>query len=411
MPGPQYTTCVQPENYKDYVIAPELIIAIPSIVAFIATGNIPALVIALGACLSAFHTAVTYMLHGKLICLPNADSACVIGTVANIEEVGQDKILFALIDNDFSINIVLQPFDTEAFGSAAAPNQELARQGPQGNLLKVQPNMPLEDNGSPKYGGYFSTWIHNHKNDQFYAYEGEFEQDGIKEWVKEHPETFGNWWSYRTLRLPVVHCECEGSRIHDVLDALESFPGGGSKFCKKNWFTKFLCKVVATLFLPYILAKVIYKWAAADGGDPDMARLDPGSGEIEVGDTLLIKGRWVYDAAHSGYNEIHAVSTIQKLLPRSYGLQVPPDIFGILYPTWCGLVRPIIAQLAVAPPTTGPPSPGPHPGKPPGQIIYFPNLLGMTPEQEELYNNQRRPDNRWQFHPAIDGCEPRAGKP
>lgn len=410
MPGPQYTTCVQPENYKDYVIAPELIIGIPAIVAFLATGNIPAAVIAMGAILSAFHTAVTYMLHGKLICLPNADNACVIGTVANIEEVGQDKNIISGIDNDFSINLVLQPFDTEVFFDQQAPNLDLARQGPQGNFLKVQPNMPLED-GLPKYGGYFSTWIENHNTGKFSPYEGEFEKDEIEEWVEEHPETFGKNWSFRTLRLPVLHCECEGTRIHDVMDALESFPGGGSKFCKKNWFTKFLCKAVATLFAPYIIAKMLYKWLAATGGDPDMARLDPGTGEIEVGDTLLIKGRWVYDAGHSGYNEIHAVRTIQKILPRTQGMQFPPQDFPQQLLTWCGLVSPIVAVIA-SPPTTGsPPSPGPPPGKPPGQIIYLPKLLGMTPEQEELYNNQRRPDNRWQFHPALDGCEPVAGKP
>ncbi len=407
MPGPQYTKCVLPENYKDYQIAPELVIGIPAVVAFLATGNIPAAVIALAAILSAFHTAVDYMLNGKLICLPNADNACVVGTVANIEEVGQDKNIISGIDNDFSINIILQPFDLDVFFDQQAPNLEIARNGLQGNYLRVQTNMPLGDDGAPRYGGYFSTWIKNHNNEQYYVYEGDFEEEKIKEWVKDHPEVFDKGWSYRSLRLPVLHCECEGTRIRDVLDAMESLPGGGSKFCKKNFFTKFFCKIVSTIGAPFVIAKVLYKWLAATGGDPDPARLDPETGEIEVGDTLLIKGRWVYDAAHSGYNEIHAVRTIQKVLPRSQGMQFPPQDMPQLLLTWCGFVSAIV--FPAGSPTTGSQQPK---GTPPDKIVVFKSKpLGMTPEQEKLYDNQRRPDNRWQFHPAIDGCEPVPGKP
>jgi hypothetical protein len=31
----------------------------------------------------------------------------------------------------------------------------------------------------------------------------------------------------------------------------------------------------------------------------------------------------------------------------------------------------------------------------------------MTPEQEAVYDVQLAPENRWVFHPEIDGCKPR----
>jgi hypothetical protein len=84
-----------------------------------------------------------------------------------------------------------------------------------------------------------------------------------------------------------------------------------------------------------------------------------------VGDTLLIKGRWVYDAAHSGYNEVHAVRTIQKVMPNYAGLQFPPQVFITLYQEWCGLVG-RVAQVS-GDDDTDPDKPD---GTPTGQAAY-----------------------------------------
>ena len=35
----------------------------------------------------------------------------------------------------------------------------------------------------------------------------------------------------------------------------------------------------------------------------------------------------------------------------------------------------------------------------------------MTPEQQATADRQRRPENGWQFHPAIDGCVPEDDEP
>ena len=51
----------------------------------------------------------------------------------------------------------------------------------------------------------------------------------------QHPKRFP---------VPVLHCEFEGTRIRDMLDAIEAFSFGG-KWCKSNWFTRALCSRAA----------------------------------------------------------------------------------------------------------------------------------------------------------------------
>jgi len=36
---------------------------------------------------------------------------------------------------------------------------------------------------------------------------------------------------------------------------------------------------------------------------------------------------------------------------------------------------------------------------------------GMTPDQEEVWETQQQPQNDWELHPDIDGCEPEPEPP
>src|SRR5205085_617885 len=100
--------------------------------------------------------------------------------------------------------------------------------------------------------------------------------------------------------------------------------------------------------------------------------------ELHLGDPVVIRGRWVYDAGHSGYNEFHAVHTIQKIENER-----DCTFDGYAGEKWCQHTMEI------------PPQPPLH-------------VKTMTPEQQTVFDNQRRPENRWCFHPDLDGCQPPA---
>ncbi len=98
-------------------------------------------------------------------------------------------------------------------------------------------------------------------------------------------------------------------------------------------------------------------------------------------------GRWVYDAGHTGWNEIHAVKSVQKVTDPAV---FDPATFADLQARWC----PLILQ---APPlhtlNTGEVTPD------------------ATPEQTGVADNQRKPENRWYLHPLLDSCEPETPPP
>jgi hypothetical protein len=71
-------------------------------------------------------------------------------------------------------------------------------------------------------------------------------------------------------------------------------------------------------------------------------------------------------------DELHPVKTIQKVDPDT-------ALGGDLANGWCGL-------LAAVPP----------PGATPGT---------MTQGQSTTWQAQLQPANRWQLHPAVDGCQ------
>jgi hypothetical protein len=116
---------------------------------------------------------------------------------------------------------------------------------------------------------------------------------------------------------------------------------------------------------------------------------DGAGGEIRWGDPIAVRGRWVYDSAHSGYNEIHAVRTVQKTF------LAPPDPVGFIafHDAWC-------SELSKVPPS---PPPTRDPQAPPPST---PGDIPMTPDQRATSDAQNRDENRWVYHPAIDGCVP-----
>ncbi|HZI47977.1 MAG TPA: hypothetical protein VFD75_09265 [Pyrinomonadaceae bacterium] len=397
--GPQYTSCVEAKDFEPinqfYVGVLAAAVVVGSIAALF-TGGL-GLLIAIPAFVEALHYVSDWMLNHKLICLHRDPSKMcgdhemvwVLGEVADTEDVGEDKNPIEDIDNDYAMNVIPAPFDMMAFGDSAQNNLKLSTTGtPQGDLLAEQPGMP-------KFEGYFRTMIVTMSDKKYrawtdvvgrdYGWTGIIGPDQQKAWSDYVAD---NAWLLPEKRsVPVLHCEFEGSRIKDVLDATNTFDLGSS-WCKKNWFTKFVCKVVQIITSPVILVVLAKAWAGAKDGDPADAL--EGGGTISSKDQVIAGGRWTFDGAHDGYNEFHATRIVQKVayVPKD------PAAFADYYKRWCELQSQV--------PHTDPSGNSPPGSTPQGSAPGPP----LSPKQQETYDNQQRPENQWVLHPAVDGCQP-----
>lgn len=361
-----YTKCVAKGDYRNP--PPEWLQGLAALGTIIATGASPW---GWGVAFWIIEDALDYMLNGKLICLEG--DQCAVGRIVDFETV-DDKSFPENVDNDFSINLLLYPASfEELIGVKWEKSYEQMTNEVQGDLISEQPGMPVPY-GANDTETYDPT-VRTIEGEDAYA---------LGAWTAGEPV-----WS---VSVPAMHTECEGSRIHDMLKILRDLGSlGNSKVC--GWkplglpIGKLVCTIVAALFWPVVVAALVAAWFAAEDGNPDDARVDPEAGELSVGDYVVIKGRWVYDAAHSGWNELHPVKSIQKLGGRTF---YPPTTNPQEYvDRVCGLYKPV--------------PPGDRDG-PEGQPA------SMTPAQEETWDAQRRPQNRWVLHPAVDGCDPQ-GEP
>ncbi|MFI1936520.1 hypothetical protein ACH44C_04865 [Streptomyces purpureus] len=443
-PPGQYTHCVDREDYtggpKDLLDA-----GLPAILEF-------------GLC--------QYLMGGKLVCL--GGDRCAIGVVAGLEAVGAGKKGLNAIDNDFSFNVLLAPYQVQDFAVYGPPApayprvvdprpvyDDAVRHGPLGWLMADTPNSPplpppVDQAGSVmddalKQGsaawpvdGYGVLW----------KFEGgalvpdpethpaKLNGDNLHKLYDDpglgsggYPPTTGEW-----LPLPVMHCECEGSRIFFVCQAMKPFldllqlkpPGGGPSpgaVCRAvakrlpwpvNKVVKAVCSILediiaipmAVALAPWIAAAFAAAWESAQAFD-DLFVTGPVAKQIHVGDVVIVHGRWVWDAGHSGQTELHPVKTILKLQTASGELpseirppgpydprdphSIPPaERAGIeaTHKRWCRLV------------TQAPPPPDPrHP-----QGLSAPQLAAMGPEALTVWGAQHQPEHSWTIHPLIDGC-------
>ena len=431
--GPQYTSCVQPPDFKPIDMGIIGTLAIVSI-ATLFSGVFA--VVAMAGIVQILRYVLDWMLNGKLICLnrdpsngcncgSDGGTICVIGEVADTEGIGEDKNPVADVDNDFAVNLMPAPFSIHELWSAYhsftetdggnkvevsarenvlrtatgvkhprsepfSPPQPASR--PQGDLIRLQPGMPLDKgtfvfggypfggSNNPKFEGYFRTMIYHTLSSEYYSWTELFGKDYLSLGVGE-PNTGKAFGDYiikhpdaKKFEVPVLHCEFEGSRIKDMLDVIDAFSLGGS-WCKKNLFFRFICTVLQSIFAPIILIALAAAWANADDGNAGDAL--EGGGTIGIKDRIILRGRWAYDGGHDGYNEVHATRTVQKVdnIPQD------PKQFESFRQEWCARMSeiPRVEDAGVRP---------------------------LTPAEQATYDNQQKPENQWVFHPDVDGCTP-----
>jgi hypothetical protein len=356
MPYKSYTRCVKRDEYENPDFSVQALLAAFGVL----LGNPIAVSFSL---ISGVEKLLDYMLNKKLVCL--GGDRCALGRIVEFETV-EEKAFPDNVDNDLSMNLMLYPGVLGDFvGKSNEEGWQTARQEVQGILLDEQPGMPLpnEPSGGKRYDPYVANV------DVVDAY------------------TIGGFNTMIPLQgnvsVPVLHVECEGSRIHDLLAALQTIGswGFGKEFCEIPIIGWIACAAAKVLLAPIIVGALVAAWSGADDGNPADARLDPEAGALALGDLIVVTGRWVYDAGHSGWNELHPVKTIQKVDPAS----VQPYGAAALVQRWC-------AEVSLAPP---PDRSGPN-GAP----------QSMTAGQATTWDAQRQHTNRWHIHPLIDGCRP-----
>lgn len=367
MPGPQYTTCVDRKEYKNPNFTPEVIALATGLVYAIGTFGI-SLAVSLIAAMSALLKICDYLLHGKLVCL--GGEQCAIGRVTAFETV-DDKEGLDKLDNDFSINMLLAPHDlaTFSYGDKQSNYETVVSDGLQGFLIREQADMP--EPREARYGEWHSP-----------RYKPTFTTFPDRNYITYEPFLGMRGTPYE---VPILHSEIEGERTRKVCETLEGLAGLGIPgICR--WkplgipIGRIICAIVAAALAPLILGALIAAWIQGSDDNRDV----DGAGELRRGECILVWGRWVYDAGHEGWNEIHAVWSVQRI--------PDPDCdwgtFENVWDRWC-------ERTAEIPPD-----------EPAGTTP-----TEMTPAQGQIYDAQLRPENRWHLHPLIDGCSPEQPEP
>ena len=337
----QYTQCTGKEDFSPLNRPLQTIGGIGGLVAMVASIILSAIG---GALLSSVGAALwlagatagylviiatfKYLLGGKLICLGGDRSA--VGTVVGIEPASS-KGFPDNLDNDYSFNLLLAPYGPK--DTALLENE------------KYEPaNLPTINASALAF------------------------QDQLvlgQEPSKFHGVPFSGYPDYPNISL--LHCEIEGSRIHDtyhaflaawavmVAAALAAIALGAIPMI--GWLLAILAMLLGALIGGAIVAGT---WLLADDGK--VSDVDPGLGDLHKGDILFVLGAWTYDAGHNdegtGWNELHPIKYIQKLD------RLPTE----------GETKKIEAGV----------------------------LDAQTPQ---VRGNQLKGQNRWTIHPTIDGCQ------
>jgi hypothetical protein len=343
----QYFKCVSKDAFTplDNVIALGILTGVLTIVAIVAaviTGAaIPGLGVVAGVLFIVAIFELCAFLHGgKLVCIQ--DDACTIGRIMELIPVGADKSGFEEMDDDFTLNILPSPHSPiELLSEMTASNPD------QGPFLAPQP--PSTDLGLPFSG--VSVKFENIPHDT-----------------------------------EVFHVEVKGCRVRDVCNVLKAMSFGApivGAICSIPLIGWLACAIAALIWLAITAAAVAIAWAAAHVGNINDV-YDPAAGELtaadpatgEGGDVILVRGDWVYDAGHAGWNEIHPIRSVHKLtdvVAPQYRDMAKADASLVasfkkeVLDVWCFHVGQASDPLVIA--------------------------------------AQQDPTNGWHIHPWIDGCD------
>ena len=363
----QYTKCADISSFVgftwvQYVMLGGAGIAAGALALLLGGAFIPGLMI---AALTAVITYCLWWLYDRLIC--NGGDICVVGFLLTAEPP-QEKSGLDSFDTDYSLNLVLAPTmvgDTRAEVEASVP---------QGKYMQEQP-------GVAAYS--------------FLGYHLPFTGNLITQFSTGDP--YG-----AQFVTDCMHAEFEGGGVYDLLQACYAalaLAVAAAVVCVIPIFGWIACLILSIAAGVVTLAGAIN--ALNDTGNPtdvnsNLSSLHSALSPDGLGaDILVVQGTWVYDSAHTGWNEIHPIKYCQKIGTMDWQgwkeIQIAPET--------------VLPFLRV---------------KIPAQFLYIKDVpawinswcgLIATVTLPATVSNQGLPQNQWAVHPLVDGCEPQPSGP
>jgi hypothetical protein len=341
----QFTKCVSPGNYigalAAQIIVAAAIGAIPLIMGLVfgALALGPGVLAAMMIPLLAIIAYCRWWLFDRLICLDG--DVCAVGRVLGVEPP-EDKSGFDAFDTDYSVNLLLAPHvvgDTQAI---------VENDGFQGNLIKKQPPIAARN----------------------------------LEFTGETSQVFSS-----DPKSAVLHAEFEGGGVYDLLLACLAALGWDAAatvaaviICAIPIIGWIACLIISLIFAAVTAAIVAVGMAVALGDKGNPNDVNANLGNIEQGkDLLVVQGTWVYDSAHTGWNEIHPIKHCQRIGTWAGSWEAAFDTIRNLVPANVTVDAGVYAKFWCAA-ITDATAPGTKTG-------------------------QARPENHWEIHPDIDGCD------
>lgn len=176
----------------------------------------------------------------------------------------------------------------------------------------------------------------------------------------------------------VLHCEFEGAGMYILYQYLKGLTVAlgvatvAAVLCVVpviGWLFCLLAEILGVASFVGILTSIMH--SISDMARPSDVNPDLG-GELHTNgcegygaDVLVVSGEWVYDSLHSGWNEIHPVRHCQKIWTWHGAWEF--DIH-VVKDKWCSAIADARSSLT--------------------------------------HESQKKPENQWQIHPDIDGCDP-----
>lgn len=336
----KYTTCIAPEHYVldfgTHLLGYASIAATALAIGFVAFAVIaiaggPVAIIAALAVLTLWISVLLWYLHGRLVCLGDDPRNCAI--IGVVKSHGQSDPSWGekYGDDDYTMNLFLAPgpIDLDA-------DKTEYWQPPQGHLVAEQP--------------------------------------AILDINKHYPQS-GKGLGY----VKYLHCEFEGSGIHDRLNALYGIVATLLLALVVPGF--WIVSIILGLLL--LLGKGLFGEKGQEGsGTPLDVGVNPAS--LSGGAVVVITGDWIYDSGHDGWNEIHPVKSCQvighldaegwknfKYLDKGTNLEFALDTVANverLRDFWCGVLK--------------------------------------DAQDAEDGGTRTDPAHDWVIHPLVDGCAP-----
>ena len=196
-----------------------------------------------------------------------------------------------------------------------------------------------------------------------------------------------------------LHCEFEGGGVQDLLESAEAalaLATAAAVACAIPAIGWIICAILGLIAAIVMIAGIVN--ALNDTGSP--TDVNPELKDLhQSADVMVVKGRWVFDTAHEGWNEIHPVTYAQRI--GLYDIQVwPNDLPGYWFARlkeWRLQMNPAISTADLNKPATK------DDWK--NWVTFWCDSISQG-QSALTHENQGKPENQWKIHPQIESCVP-----